>query len=71
MENENDLKPDNYELSQQTKKANSDKIFTGIFIGFLIGIATYSTFKYGLGFFTFAPLLFIYLLVRRRNKKLK
>ncbi|MBB4807854.1 hypothetical protein HNP38_003170 [Chryseobacterium defluvii] len=49
------------ELLQEQKKAKSKNIINGFLIGFLIGVAVYSTVKNGIGFFTFFPLFFAYL----------
>ncbi|GEN66214.1 MULTISPECIES: hypothetical protein [Chryseobacterium] len=46
------------ELLEKVKKKKSNDITNAVILGFLIGIATYSTVKYGLGLFTFLPVLF-------------
>ena len=46
------------ELLEKVKKKRSNDITNAVILGFLIGIATYSTVKYGLGLFTFLPVLF-------------
>lgn len=68
MENKNHSKKTNTdELLEGQKKVNSNNIYNAILIGFLIGIALYSTVKHGLGFFTFFPLFFVYLLIKKRK----
>ena len=67
MENKNHSEKNTDELVQGQKKVDSNSIYNAIIIGFLIGIAIYSTVKYGLGFFTFFPLFFVYLLIKRRK----
>lgn len=54
------------ELLQEAKKAKSTKIFDAAFIGFLIGVAVYSSVRNGFGLLTFLPL--IYLPVAAKNK---
>ena len=67
MENKNHSEKNTDELVQGQKKVDSNSIYNAIIIGFLIGIAIYSTVKHGLGFFTFFPLFFVYLLIKRRK----
>lgn len=67
MENKNHSEKNTDELVQGQKKVESNSIYNAIIIGFLIGIAIYSTVKHGLGFFTFFPLFFVYLLIKRRK----
>ena len=47
------------ELSQEEKKRKESRKFFPFIIGLAVGIAAYSTFKHGIGFFTFLPLIFI------------
>ena len=56
------------QLLQEKKKLKSGNIFTAFFIGSLIGVAVYSAVKNGIGFFTFFPLFFVYLLFRNGKK---
>ena len=49
----------NEELSQEEKKRKESRKFFPFIIGLAVGIAAYSTFKHGIGFFTFFPLIFI------------
>ena len=67
MENKNHSEKNTDELVQGQKKVDSNSIYNAIIIGFLIGIAIYSTVKHGLGFFTFFPLFFVYLLIKKRK----
>ena len=67
MENKNHSEKNTDELVQGQKKVDSNSIYNAIIIGFLIGVAIYSTVKHGLGFFTFFPLFFVYLLIKRRK----
>lgn len=67
MENKNHSEKNTDDLVQGQKKVDSNSIYNAIIIGFLIGIAIYSTVKHGLGFFTFFPLFFVYLLIKRRK----
>jgi hypothetical protein len=56
------------ELLQEQKKVKTNKIINGFLIGFLIGIAVYSTVKNGIGFFTFFPLFFAYFVYNNSKK---
>lgn len=60
----------NQELLDKYKKAKTNRIVNAVIIGAFIGVSAYSTFKNGLGFFTFFPLFFVYLLLKN-NKDLK
>lgn len=60
----------NQELLDNYKKAKTNRIVNAVIIGAFIGVAAYSTFKNGLGFFTFFPLFFVYLLLKN-NKDFK
>ncbi|MGU3374849.1 hypothetical protein [Chryseobacterium sp. M5A1_1a] len=46
------------ELLEKKKKSKSENIINGTILGFLIGIAAYSSVRNGIGFFTFLPLVF-------------
>lgn len=46
------------ELLEKKKKSKSDKIINAVLIGFLVGVAVYSSVNHGIGFFTFFPLFF-------------
>ncbi|MGG5210611.1 FUSC family protein [Chryseobacterium sp. MIQD13] len=46
------------ELLEKRKKSKSEEIINAVILGVLIGIAIYGTIKYGLGLFTFLPVLF-------------
>ena len=56
----------NEELLQEAKKYKSTKIFDAACIGFLLGIAIYSTVRNGWGLLSFLPL--VYLPIAARNK---
>lgn len=56
------------ELLAEAKKIKSTKILDAIIVGVLIGVATYSTVKNGLGFFTFVPLFFVVILYKNGEK---
>jgi hypothetical protein len=54
------------ELLQEAKRTKPTKIYDAIIIGFLIGIAIYSSVKNGFGLLTFLPL--VYLPIAGKNK---
>lgn len=56
------------QLLQEHKKLKSGKITTAFLIGALIGVAVYSAIKNGIGFFSFFPLFFVYLLFNNGKK---
>lgn len=56
----------NVELLEEAKKMKSSKLFDAACIGFLLGIAIYSTVKNGWGLLSFLPL--VYIPVAARNK---
>jgi hypothetical protein len=73
MINENEFKGlSDVELLQKRKAVKSSLIVSATIMGFLIGVAIYSAFKNGIGFFTFFPLFFVFLIVRSQasNKAL-
>ena len=47
------------ELLDKNKKIQSGKIINAVLLGFLIGVAIYSTIKNGVGIFTLLPLVFV------------
>lgn len=55
------------ELLQKKRKLKSNQKITATLIGFLLGIAVYATIKKGLGFFTFFPLFFVFLLAKNKS----
>ena len=55
------------ELLGRKKKAKSSQIISAVLIGFLVGIAVYSTINKGIGFFTFFPLFFVFLLIKNSS----
>jgi len=63
----------NEELLQEAKKIKSGNILDAAIIGFLIGVAVYSTVKNGLGLLTFLPLVYLPIAAKNklRNKELE
>lgn len=55
------------ELLEKRKKLKSVFILNAVIIGVFIGIAAYSAIKNGVAFFTFFPLIFVFLLVKNRT----
>jgi len=55
------------DLLDKKKQVKSSQIITAVLIGFLIGIAVYSTINKGFGFFTFFPLFFVFLLAKNKS----
>ncbi len=47
----------NEELLAEAKKNKKASIINGFLFGFMIGIAVFSTIRYGIGIFTFLPIL--------------
>ena len=66
MEQKNLSQLTNEELLQEAKKIKSGNILDAAIIGFLIGVAVYSTVRNGFGFLTFLPL--VYLPIAAKNK---
>lgn len=58
------------ELLEEQKKLNSNTTANNVLIGLFVGIAIYSTFNKGFGFFTIFPLFFAFILFNK-NKKIK
>lgn len=56
------------ELLQEKNKIKSSNIVNAFLIGIFIGIAVYSAVKNGFGFFTFFPLIFVYILINNGKK---
>ncbi|PJJ84618.1 FUSC family protein [Mucilaginibacter auburnensis] len=56
------------ELLAEKAKAKSAAITNAVLCGFIIGIAIYSTYKNGLGLFTFLPLFFVYMMFNSNKK---
>lgn len=56
------------ELLAKRKKVKSANILSAVLIGFFVGIAVFSAVKKGLGFFTFFPLIFVFMLMRNRTE---
>lgn len=59
----------NEELLVQGKRIKSGNIVNAVLFGVMIGVATWSTVKYGLGIITFFPLLFIQMLLKNNARK--
>ncbi|NMM50802.1 FUSC family protein [Marinigracilibium pacificum] len=61
------------ELSQEVKKMKSSSIYDALIIGFLIGVAIYSSVKNGIGLLSFLPLVYIPIAAKNkvRNHQLK
>ena len=57
------------ELLLEGKKIRSGNIVNAVLFGVMIGVATWSTVKYGLGIITFFPLLFIQMLLKNNARK--
>lgn len=57
------------ELLQEVQKIKSTLIINAVLIGIMIGVATYSTVKNGLGILTFFPLFFIPLFTKNVTRK--
>lgn len=58
----------NEQLLHEKKKTKNGTLISGFGIGFLIGIAIYSTITNGLGFFSFFPLFFVLIFVNNVKK---
>lgn len=56
------------QLLRQHKKTKNGTWFSGFAIGFLIGVAIYSTINNGLSFWTFFPLFFILIFVNNAKQ---
>ena len=56
------------QLKQQHKKTKNGTWFSGFAIGFLIGVAIYSTINNGISFWSFFPLFFILIFVNNAQK---
>ena len=59
----------NEELLLEGKKIKSGNIVNAVLFGVIIGVATWSTVKYGLGIITFFPVLFIQMLLKNNARK--
>lgn len=59
----------NEELLLEGKKIRSGNIVNAVLFGVMIGVAAWSTVKYGLGIITFFPLLFIQMLLKNNARK--
>ena len=59
----------NEDLLLEGKKIKSTNIVNAVLFGVMIGVATWSTVKYGLGIITFFPVLFIQMLLKNNARK--
>lgn len=57
------------ELVLEAKRIKSTLIINAVLFGVMIGIATYSTIKNGLGILTFFPLFFVPMALKNRARK--
>lgn len=68
MVSENEFKDmGDEELLAKQKAAKSSLIISSTLVGLLVGIAIYSAVKNGVGFFTFFPLLFVFLVAKGQS----
>lgn len=58
----------NEALLQEAKKSKSAKMYDAAIIGFLIGVAVYSTVKNGWGLLSFLPLVYIPIVAKNKAK---
>lgn len=66
MDQNTTIEPTDEELLKKAKTLKSTKIYDAVIIGFLAGIAIYSTVRNGFGLLSFLPL--IYLPIAAKNK---
>ena len=67
MTNENEYQTlSNAELLKKKKAMQSSLIVNCVIIGLFVGVAVYSAVKNGIGFFTFFPLFFIFLISKNQ-----
>ena len=59
----------NKDLLFEGKKIKSGNIMNAVLFCVMIGVAAWSTIKYGLGIITFFPLLFIQMLLKNNARK--
>ena len=59
----------NEELLLEGKKIKSTNVVNAVLFGVMIGVATWSTVKYGLGIISFFPALFIQMLIKNNARK--
>jgi len=59
------------ELLEEAKKHKPTKLYDAVIVGFLIGIAIYSSVTKGFGLLTFLPLIYIPIAARNRTKTKK
>lgn len=68
MENTPLTELSNEDLLTKRKKAKSNAMLSAGLFGFLVGVAVYSLVKNGIGFFTFFPLCFLFLISNHKNE---
>ncbi|WP_158962691.1 hypothetical protein [Myroides fluvii] len=51
-------------LIEKGKKAKTYAIINAVMIGVFVGVAIFSTYKKGMGFFTVFPLFFVFILLK-------
>ncbi len=54
-------------LIQKEKKAKTYALINAVMIGVFVGVAIFSTYKKGMGFFTFFPLFFVFILLKSKQ----
>lgn len=59
----------NEQLLLEAKKMKSTPIYDAVFIGFLIGIAVFSSVKNGFGLLSFLPVVYLPVAAKNRAKK--
>ncbi|MCS3532236.1 hypothetical protein [Chryseobacterium sp. JUb7] len=67
MKEEKFVKFSDQELFDKRKSLKTLTIINAVLIGFLIGISIYGAIKNGFGFFTFFPLIFVFLLIKTKS----
>ena len=57
------------ELRLEIQQIKSSNLLNAVLIGVMIGVATYSTVKNGLGILTFFPIFFVPMMIKKRARK--
>ena len=71
MPEENREKNSTDHKAKEVSALKSTKIYDAVIIGFLAGIAIYSTVKNGFGWLTFLPLVYLPIARKNRNKRVE